>query len=231
MSRSPDGTVTQDDIVDAIDETARTVTLRNDLPWAPTGTVALVAKTLTAAASIGTISIALDNRLGLAAGDAIRIGADEIATIRSIPGERGPAPDAGAVLLTQPLAAMHHAGDIVRRQTVAVDATRQPVFTVLATPRGSSTLLVTDGTGYVAGDVLQLTLADRTRVTIGSAAIRSPRRRARSKSTRRSTSAQPERPGARIRTWEWRNQNPLPYHDEIVAEIAIKAFAARRLNG
>ena len=164
MSRSPDGTVTQDDIVDAIDETARTVTLRNDLPWAPTGTVALVAKTLTAAASIGTISIALDNRLGLAAGDAIRIGADEIATIRSIPGERGPAPDAGAVLLTQPLAAMHHAGDIVRRQTVAVDATRQPVFTVLATPRGSSTLLVTDGTGYVAGDVLQLTLADRTRV-------------------------------------------------------------------
>jgi hypothetical protein len=23
----------------------------------------------------------------------------------------------------------------------------------------------------------------------------------------------------------------LPYHDEIVAEIAIKAFAARRLNG
>jgi hypothetical protein len=61
-------------------------------------------------------------------------------------------------------AAMHHAGDIVRRQTVAVDATRQPVFTVLATPRGSSTLLVTDGTGYVAGDVLQLTLADRTRV-------------------------------------------------------------------
>jgi hypothetical protein len=37
--------------------------------------------------------------------------------------------------------------------------------------------------------------------------------------------------GARIRTWEWRNQNPLPYHDEIVAEIAIKAFAARRLNG
>jgi phage tail sheath protein FI len=158
------GTVTQDNIVDAIDATAQTVTLRNNLPWAPTGTVALAAKALTATANIGTISIALDNRLGLAAGDAIQISADEIATIRSIPGERGPAPDAGAVLLTQPVAERHPAGDIVRRQTVAVDATRQPVFTVLATPRGSGTLLVTDGTGYVAGDVLQLTLADGSRV-------------------------------------------------------------------
>src|SRR5262245_49351206 len=158
------GTVTQDDIVDAIDEVARTVTLRTDLPWTPTGTVALVAKTLTADADIGTISLALDNRLGLTAGDVIRIGADEIVTIRSIPGERGPAPDAGAVLLTQPVAAAHHAGDTVRRQTVTVDATRQPVFTVLATARGSATLLVTDGTGYVVGEVLQLTLADGTRV-------------------------------------------------------------------
>jgi phage tail sheath protein FI len=159
-----DGTTTQDDIVDAIDETAQTVTLRNDLPWAPTGTVALASKTLTAAANAGTISSALDNRLGLAAGDVIHIGANEIATIRSIPGERGPAPDAGVVLLTQPLAANHPAGDVVRRQTVVVDATRQSIFTALATPHASASLLVTDGTGYVAGDVLQLTLADGSRV-------------------------------------------------------------------
>jgi phage tail sheath protein FI len=161
------GTVTQDDIVDAIDETAHTVALRNNLPWAPAGAVTLTAKTLTAAANAGAISIALDNRLGLAAGDVIRIGANEIATIRSIPGERGPAPDAGAVLLTLPLAIDHPSGatgDTVRRQTVVVDAARQPVFTALAAAAGSNAPLVTDGTGFVAGDVLQLMLADGTRV-------------------------------------------------------------------
>jgi hypothetical protein len=68
------------------------------------------------------------------------------------------------VLLSEPLAESQAAGAAVRRQVVTIDAARQPVFTVLVTAPGSTALLVSDGTGFAAGDVLELTLPDGTRV-------------------------------------------------------------------
>jgi uncharacterized protein len=170
------GAATQDDIVDAIDTAATTVTLRNNLPWTPTGAVKLAAKRLTMAANAGSVSVALDDRMGLSNGDVIRIGADEFATIRSVPGERGPAPDAGTVLLEQALASDHAPGplgDAVRRQTTAIDAVRQPVFTLLPSPAGTTSLLITDGSSFAAAEVLALTLTDGTHLyqRIGGAPV------------------------------------------------------------
>jgi hypothetical protein len=161
------GAATQDDLIDAVDPTAATVTLRNDLPWTPAGAVKLTPKHLTGPANAGSVSIALDDRLGLAASDVIRIGPDELATIRSVPGAGGPAPDPGVVLLTQPLTASHAgglAGEPVRRQVTTVDTARQAVFTALASAPGSPGLLVSDITGFASGEVLQLDLPDGTRI-------------------------------------------------------------------
>jgi phage tail sheath protein FI len=163
------GAATQDDFIDAVDTTAVTVTLRNNLPWTPTGAVRLTPKHLTSPANAGSISITLDDRLGLAAGDVIRIGTNEFATLRSVPGAGGPAPDPGIVLLTQPLNASHAsglAGDTVRRQVTTLDAARQAVFTVLASAPGATGLLVTDITGFASGEVLQLDLPDGTRILL-----------------------------------------------------------------
>jgi phage tail sheath protein FI len=172
------GVNTQADIVDAIDPVASTVTLRNNLPWPPTGTVTLPAKSLTDNAGAGAIAVALNDRLGLQAGDVVRLGSDELATIRSITGDRGPAPDPGTIILTEPLAEAHASGTAVRRETVALDATRQPVFTILPSPARATSVLVTNGTNFVAGDVLEITLPDGSELferLSGNAANANPR--------------------------------------------------------
>lgn len=154
-------------IVDAIDLVASTVTLRSALSAAPaSAAVEVPAKTLTADTTIGALSIALDDRLGLAVGDVIRIGADEIAIVREVVGERGAAPDAGVVLLEQPLRQAHLASipTLVRRQIITRVTNRQPVYIVLSVQAGAKEPLVNDGTAYATGDVLQLTLPDGTMV-------------------------------------------------------------------
>ena len=158
-----DGVAFEARFVDAIDTTASTVTLRTALPWVPVGVVTLADKHLTAPASAGAVSIALDDRQGLEIGDLLRIGADELSVIRAIPGERGPAPDAGAVLLERALASEHALATASRRQAVEVNATRQAVFTVLDSAVASQSLLVGNGAGFAATEVLRLTLPDGTR--------------------------------------------------------------------
>ena len=154
-------------LVDAIDFAANTITLRNALSAAPaTATVNVPAKALTADAAIGALSIALDDRLGLSTGDVIRIGTDEIAIVREVTGERGAPPDAGAVLLEQPLRQAHLASapTEVRRQIMTPATTRQPVYLVLGAQAGAETLLINDDTSYVAGEVVEFTLPDGTTV-------------------------------------------------------------------
>ena len=155
-------------IIDAIDATATppTVTLRTALSAAPaTAAVTLSPKELTALAPAGSVAVALNDRLGIGAGDVLRLGADEIGIVREVVGERGAPPDAGSIILEQPLGTDLPATTTqVRRQTIAVDGARPPVFLVLAARAGADELLVTDGTNYVAGDVLRLTLPDTTEI-------------------------------------------------------------------
>lgn len=155
----------EDRVVDAIDATAVNITLRSALSAVPaSATVTVPAKQLTADAAAGTLSLSLNDRLGLAAGDVIRIGTDEIAIVRDVVGERGAPPDAGAVLLEQPLQRSHLAAGPtpIRRQVIAPGAARQPAWLVLAAAAGAETLMVNDGTAYALGDVLQFTLPDGT---------------------------------------------------------------------
>jgi phage tail sheath protein FI len=152
-------------LVDAVDAATSTVTLRAPgLSGATSSaTVTLPAHTLTAAAPAGSPSIALDSRLGIAAGDVLRLGAAAIAIVREVVGARGAPPDAGALILEQPLTAELPDGTEVRRQTIAADTVRQPALLVLGAAAGADALLVNDGSGYVAGEVVEVTLPDTSR--------------------------------------------------------------------
>ena len=151
-------------IVSAIDPEAGTVTLRGTgLSGATTSTTVTVpAKNLTADVAAGSLSIPLTDRLGLAVGDVLRLGVDVIGVVRSIPGERGSPPDAGNVILEQPLGRNLNLGSVVRRQVINVDQARQPAYLVLNAQAGATELLVNDGTNFVATDVLRITLPDTT---------------------------------------------------------------------
>jgi phage tail sheath protein FI len=150
-------------LVDAVDSATLTVTLRSPgLSGVAAGTVTLTPKTLTKGAAEGEVSVSLNERLGLSNGDVIRLGTDEIATIVSVVGERGAAPDAGSVILRQPLRTGLPTGTQVRRQFITVSLTQQPVYLPLGAADASDELWVNDGTGFVAGDVLRLTFPDTT---------------------------------------------------------------------
>ena len=122
------GGSSQSGIIEAIDATVTppTVTLRAGLTAAPLAlsVVVVPGKQLTSATAAGAISLPLNDRLGLAAADVIRVGTDEIAIIREVVGERGAPPDAGTVLLERPLrrAYLANVANTVRRQIVV----RQP---------------------------------------------------------------------------------------------------------
>jgi phage tail sheath protein FI len=157
------GGVPEDHVIDAIDVTASTITLRTPLTGIATSlTVTIPPKHLTAAASAGALSIALDDRLGINVGDVLRLGVDEIVTVRQVVGERGAPPDAGAIILEQPLGADYALPTDIRRQILTVDPARQAAFLIVAAPAGATEAIVNDGTNYVAGDIAQLTLPDTT---------------------------------------------------------------------
>lgn len=121
-----------------------------------------VAKALTADVNAGRVVLSLNNRLGLAADDVLRIGAGvdvEYVTIASIGGERGVAPDSGTLVLTAPLHEAFPAGtQVVRQLPPTVDTTRQPAINVLPGEDNTDTLYVNDGDSYAAGEIVRATL-------------------------------------------------------------------------
>lgn len=162
-------------VVEAIDTAASTVTLRAPgLSGATSSaTVRVPAKTLTAAAAAGNVSISLNDRLGLSVGDIVRLGTGEIAIVRELVGTRGAPPDAGAVILESALGTALTNWTEVRRQRATLDTTRPPAYLVLATPQGATALTVSDGTDWVGTDVLRVTLPDTTQVfhRLGGASV------------------------------------------------------------
>ncbi len=122
--------------------------------------VTLPEKTLTAAVAPGAQVISLNNRIDLEVGDLLRIAGaadDEIVTIAAINGERRPTPDAGSLVLTQPLRA-DHAGDalITPLHTPTAVAGRQPTSLHLEAAEGTGHLLVRDGRNYQNGDIVRI---------------------------------------------------------------------------
>jgi phage tail sheath protein FI len=154
--------------VAAVNQALQAVRLQSPLGAMPAaGTaVLLAAPRLTAAAGAGAVTLALSSRLGLAAGDVLRIGTapdTEWVSIARLLGERGSAPDAGMVQLAQPLSRTHANHTLVQRQTLtALGAARPPAALVLPAAAGARELWVSDGTAFATGDLLRLTLADGT---------------------------------------------------------------------
>lgn len=150
-------------VIAAVDTVKKCITLRTALSGgtpADKTAVSLPAKHLTAAVKAGRSVLSLDNRLGLATGDVLRIGTrpdEEYVTLAEVSGERGVAPDAGSVVLGSPLQQAHAKGARVRRQDPpTVAATPQVAITLL--DADADTLVVNDGDGYAADDIVRITL-------------------------------------------------------------------------
>ncbi|HEX3559742.1 MAG TPA: phage tail sheath C-terminal domain-containing protein [Pyrinomonadaceae bacterium] len=127
-------------------------------------------KHLTANAAAGTTVIALDNRVGLAAGGVLRVGVapdDEYVSIASVPNPSpgGAAPNAGNVVLAYPLGRAHASGAQARLQNApAVNAARPATSVLLDVAGGGTNVSVTDGTGYAQNEFVRFT-ADSGLVT------------------------------------------------------------------
>ncbi|MEX2631491.1 MAG: phage tail sheath subtilisin-like domain-containing protein [Tistlia sp.] len=153
----------------------RTLALEQPLPQpAPAGSAvahvtladgAIAAKTLTGAAGPGTRVLALNDRVDLAVGQVLRVGAgldEEFGTVIAIPGERGAAPDAGNVTLAHGLSGEHAAGAAVVAQDPPAfpGGGHQSTATLLTAEAGDGELLVAAGQNYAAGDAVRLRLPD-----------------------------------------------------------------------
>jgi Bacteriophage tail sheath protein len=151
-------------IIKSVDATTKKVTFLVPLATAPTaGTKAqLQPRKLTADVAAGSVVLPLNARIGLSPGDVIRVGvapSNELVTIVSISDPRSVPPDSGAVVIDSPLKLAHAKDTEVRRQNPGVvDATRQATPTLLDAAVAATQLLVSDGSSYVAGEVVRVTL-------------------------------------------------------------------------
>ncbi|GGJ24148.1 phage tail sheath subtilisin-like domain-containing protein [Neoroseomonas lacus] len=126
---------------------------------------AIAAKALTAIGTAGTRVLALNDRVGLAVGQVVRVGAgptEEFNIIVAIPGERGAAPDAGNVTLAHGISAEQPLGAAVAAQVAPAFPVggRQATRSVLAAAAGAMDLVVAAGQGYAAADGVRLTTPD-----------------------------------------------------------------------
>jgi hypothetical protein len=130
---------------------------------------AVAAKQLTAAVAIGALTLSLDDRGGLVVGDVVRIGlaADpgrEYGQIAALPGAGLLTPDPGALVLELPLRAAHLATTEVARQLppTAAPSANPTARSVVDSAAGTGTVIVTDGSGYTASQLVRLTTPDGT---------------------------------------------------------------------
>jgi phage tail sheath protein FI len=145
--------------IQAINPVTRVVTLAALITPLAAGAIVIPIRHLNAAAVAGSIFISLDNRMGLAAGDVLRVGDlpdDEYVRISAIQNASAVAPDAGNVLLASPLVRSHALNTAVVRQNSA-GGTLQPTFLSLEAQSGSDQLLLSDGNGYTPPGFVRLT--------------------------------------------------------------------------
>jgi phage tail sheath protein FI len=148
-------------IVSAVDVATKKVTFLVPLAAAPTGTASVQPRKVTADVAAGAVVLPLDARIGLSAGDVIRVGVapnDEYVTVRQVSDPRSVPPDAGAIVIDSPLRRGHANGTDVHRQAVVLDATRQSTLTLLDANTSATQLLVAEGTNYAATEFVRVTL-------------------------------------------------------------------------
>jgi hypothetical protein len=148
-------------VIRSVDAASNAVRFTTTISTHSAGTImALTPKTLTADAAAGDVSLSLDNRLGLAVNDVIRVGVapnDEYVTVAALTGTPGAPPDAGAIVLSAPLARAHASGTPVRRQMMdAVSGTHPVICTVVDTPENTDALFVTGDDAFAAGALVRV---------------------------------------------------------------------------
>jgi phage tail sheath protein FI len=142
-------------------------------PWPAKTVVAHVAltpaatpaTTLTDPAAAGDRVISLASRVAINPGDVLQIGSlpgEEYVTVNAVTGVRGAPPDAGTVVLEQPLALEHVGTPAVQAQSppgvpASPHLTARLVFDV---PAGATNLVVTSGQGWAANDLVSITTPD-----------------------------------------------------------------------
>lgn len=120
-----------------------------------------VPKQATGTAAAGTRVLALDDRMGIAVGDLLRVGSGgsaQLVTVLSLPAQNPVAPAAGNVVVTPALAATTPVGTAVDLVGAAGRvAGRQVCALVLPAAVGSSELLVSDGDSFASGETIRVT--------------------------------------------------------------------------
>lgn len=153
-------------VIESVNAMTNRITVVPDLGGAPGDavpvTVAIASdKLLTGAVESGAVVIVVDNRLGLNAGDVIRIDGtpQEYVTIQEVLGDRSVAPDSGGLLLTAPLRDTHVDGVTVRRQHPPELSTALPVpLLMFNADENAEELYVQNGDAYLSGQVFAITL-------------------------------------------------------------------------
>ena len=117
------------------------------------------AKNLTAAIAAGGRVLTVDNRMGLAAGDLVSIGAGaalEWVEIVALPAATGVAPDSGNVQVRPPVARAYPVNTPLIRQGAVVVGGLQASALVLTPAVGGTAALVSDGTGYAINNQVRV---------------------------------------------------------------------------
>jgi hypothetical protein len=151
--------------IQSINTATDAITVTPPLAAAPAAGIVVVplAKSTTAAASAGGKVLAVDDRMGLAEGQLLRVGSgatSQVVAIVAIPTLSFVAPDPGNIVVYPPLSAAWPTGTpvaIVGSATPVVG--RQATAVALPAVQGSTDLYVTDGAGFVANDVIRVTTA------------------------------------------------------------------------
>jgi uncharacterized protein len=148
-------------VIQSVDATVTPPTITLTIAPAAQPTIAQLRRRLTAKVPIGSTTLALGNRVGVAAGDLLRLGptgADEYVIVRALLGTAGSPPNAGTVVLEAPTQLSHESGDDLTLQVVTA-STGIPVVSVSPTSRGSTHLLVTEDPAAAASGVVRVQLS------------------------------------------------------------------------
>ena len=148
--------------IQAVDPATGTITVTPALTIAHSSGEEVMprAKTTTATVTAGSRVLALDDRMGVAEGMLLQVGAGagaQLVTVVSVPALTFVAPDPGNVTVSPGLAQEAPAGTEVTIPGWARPvAGRQAAALALPATPGSTELIVTDGDGFVAGDIVRI---------------------------------------------------------------------------
>lgn len=151
--------------ITAIDTVSSSVTVAPPLSAPPVDNDAvtiLFAKALSGTVTAGSVVVPVNNRIGLDAGDIVRIGIapdEEYVEIEAVLGDRVVSPDAGSLLLAAPLRQDHANGAELCQQSVPVaNAVRPDATLIFNAAEDSDRLYASSADQYQMDDIVSITL-------------------------------------------------------------------------